>query len=50
MYLTHNDRKSVIVESFIRILHRKIYRYMCSILEMVYNDQLEDIVVNEYIS
>ena len=31
MYSTNNDRKSVVVERFIRTLKSKIYKYMTSI-------------------
>ena len=45
MYLTHNEGKSVAAEIFIRI--KKNYKYMTSISENVYIDELDDIV-NEY--
>ena len=32
MYSTHNERKSVVAERFIRTLKNKIYKYMTSIL------------------
>ena len=44
MYSTHNERKSVIAERFIRTLKSKIYKYMTSISENVYIDKLDDIV------
>ena len=47
MYSTHNEGKSVVVERFIRILKRKIYKYITSISKNVYMDELDDIV-NEY--
>ena len=47
MYSTHNDRKSVAVERFIRILKNKIYKYMTSISKNAYINKLNDIV-NEY--
>ena len=47
MYLTHNERKSVIAERLIRTLKNKIYKYMTSISKNVYIDKLEDIV-NKY--
>ena len=47
MYSTHNDRKSVVVERFIRILKNKIYKYMTSISKNAYINKLNDIV-NEY--
>ena len=31
MYSTHNERKSVIAERFIRTLENKIYKYMTSV-------------------
>ena len=47
MYLIHNERKSVVAESFIRTLKNKIYKYMTAIAKSVYVDKLDDIV-NEY--
>ena len=47
MYSTHNERKSVVVERFIRTLKSKIYKYMTSITKNVYIDKLDDIV-DEY--
>ena len=47
MYLTHNERKSVVAERFIRTLRNKIYKYMTSKSKNVYIDKLDDIV-NEY--
>ena len=44
MYLTHNERKSVIVEKFIRTLKNKIYKYRTSISKNVYIGKLGDIV------
>ena len=45
MYSTHNERKSVITERFIRILVNKIYKYMTSASKKnVYIDKLDDIV------
>ena len=40
-------RESVVVERFIRTLKTKIYKYMTSISENVYIENLDDIV-NEY--
>ena len=40
-------RESVVVEIFIRTLKTKIYKYMTSISENVYIENLDDIV-NEY--
>ena len=47
MYATHNERKSVAAERFIRIFKNKIYKYMTAILKNVYIDKVDDIV-NEY--
>ena len=44
MYSTHNDRKSVVAERFIRTLKTKIYKYMNSLSKNVYIDKLGDIV------
>ena len=44
MYSTHNDRKSVVAERFIRTLKTKIYKYMTSLSKNVYIDKLGDIV------
>ena len=33
MYSTHNERKSVVAERFIRTLKNKIYKYMISVLK-----------------
>ena len=44
MYSTHNDRKSVVAERFIRTLKTKIYKYMTSLSKNVYIDKLDDIV------
>ena len=38
MYSTHNERKSTVVERFIRTLRNKIYKYMTSISKNVYID------------
>ena len=47
IYSTHNDRKSVVAERFIRTLKNKNYKYMTSISKNVYIDKLDDIV-DEY--
>ena len=47
MYSTHNERKSVVAERFIRTLKSKIYKYMTPMSKNVYIDKLDDIV-NEY--
>ena len=35
MYLTHNEGKSVIAESFIKTLKNKVYKHMTSIFKNV---------------
>ena len=47
MYWTHEKRKSVIAEKFIKTLKNKIYKYMTSISKNVYIDKLNN-VVNKY--
>ena len=47
MYSIDNERKSVVVERFIRTLKTKIYKYMTSISKNKYIDKLDGIV-NEY--
>ena len=47
IYSTHNERKSVVAERFIRTLKKKIYKYMTSISKNMYIGKLDDIV-NEY--
>ena len=49
MYLTHNERKSVLAEGFIKTLKNKIYKYMTSISKNVYIDKL-DIVKTKWCS
>ena len=34
MYSTHNEGKSVVAERFIRILKKKIYKHMNSLIKM----------------
>ena len=46
VYPTHNERKSVVSERFIRTLKNKIYKYMISISKIVYIDKL----IQQYIS
>ena len=48
MYSTHNERKSIVAERFIRTLKYKIYKYMTSALKNVYIDKLDGI--HQYIS
>ena len=43
MYSTHNERKSVAAERFIRSLKDKTYKCMTSIPKIVYIDKLDDI-------
>ena len=47
MYSTHNERKYVVAERFIRTLKNKTYKYMASITKNVYIDKL-DYIVNKY--
>ena len=47
MYSTHNERKFVVVEKFVRTLKNKIYKYITSISKNVYIHKLDDIV-NKY--
>ena len=44
MYSMYNKGKSVVAESFVRILKDKIYKYMTSVSKNVYIDKLDDIV------
>ena len=44
MYSTHNERKPVVTERFIRTLKNEIYKYMTLISKNVYIDKLDDIV------
>ena len=46
-YSTHNERKCVITERFIRTLKNKIYKYMTSVSKNIYIDKLHNIV-NKY--
>ena len=46
MHSTHNERKYVVAERFIRILKNKIYKYITLISKNVYIHKLDD-VVNE---
>ena len=49
MYLTHNERKSVIniAKRFLRTLKNEIYKYMNSVSKNVYIDKLDD-TANKY--
>ena len=44
MYSTHEKRKSVIAERFMRILRDKIYKYMTLVSKSKYIDEVDDIV------
>ena len=44
MYLTYNERKSVLVERFIRTLKYKIFKHVTAISKNLYFDVLDDIV------
>ena len=44
MYSTHNERKPVIAERFIRTLKNKVYKYMTSVSKNVYIGKLDDMV------
>ena len=43
MHSTHNERKSVVAERFIRAFKNKLYKYMTSVSKNVYIDKLTDI-------
>ena len=47
MHLTHKERKSVVVERFIRTLKNNIYKYMTSVTKNVHIYKL-DVIVNKY--
>ena len=44
MYSTHNERKSVVAERFMKTLKNKIYKHMTTIGKNVYFDVLDDTV------
>ena len=46
IYSTHNERKSVFAERFIRNLKNKIFKHMTAISKNVYFDVLDDIAKN----
>ena len=46
-YSIHNERKSVIAETFIKTLQNKIYKPLTSTSKKVYIDKFDDIV-NKY--
>ena len=47
MHSTHDERKSVVAERFIRTLKYKIYKYITSVSKSIYIDRLDNIV-NKY--
>ena len=47
MYSTHNERKAVVAERFIRTLKNKIFKHMTDVSKNVYFDVLNDIL-DEY--
>ena len=47
MYSTHNEKKSVFAERFVKTLKIKIYKYMTSVSNYVYIDKLDDLI-NKY--
>ena len=47
MYSTHNNRKNVVAEIFIRILKNKIYKHKKAVSKNVQTDKLGKIV-NKY--
>ena len=44
MYSTFNERKSVVVERFIRTLKNKLYKHMTAVSKNVYYNVLDDVV------
>ena len=50
MHSTHNERRSVVAERFIRSLKNKIHKNMNSISKNIYINKLDDIVkIQQYI-
>ena len=47
MYAIHNQKKSIVVERFIRTLKNKIYKHKTAVSKNDYFDVLDDIV-DEY--
>ena len=47
MYSTHNGGRSAITERFIRTLKNEIYKYMTSVSNNMYIDELDDLI-NKY--
>ena len=50
MYSTHDEGKSVAAKRFIRMLKKKISKYMTSISKNVYTDKLDEIVMSMNLS
>ena len=44
MYSTYNEGKSVVAETFIRMLKNKIFKHMAAISKNIYFDVLDNIV------
>ena len=44
MHSTHNERKFIVAERFIKILKNKIYKHMTAISKNAYFDVLDDIL------
>ena len=44
MFSTHNERKSVVAETFIKTLKNKVFKHMTAISKNIYFDVLGDIV------
>ena len=44
MYLTYNEGKSVVAETFIRTLKNKFFKHMTAIQQSIYFDVLDDVV------
>ena len=47
MHSAHNEPKSVVTERFIRILNKKIYKYMNSVPDNLFIENLSE-TVNKY--
>ena len=44
MHSTHNERKSVFAERFIKTFKNMIYKYMTAVSKKLYFDVLDDII------
>ena len=44
--MTHNERKFVVAEKFLRTLKTKTYKYMTSVSKNVFIDKIDDIIKN----